>query len=59
MSSAFVHWPCSEMVLQEGVIPALVSMSVNGMTRGKEKMQKPLMLFHKQWQRHCSPHQAQ
>ncbi|XP_022131860.1 U-box domain-containing protein 45-like [Momordica charantia] len=42
---------CSEMVLQEGVIPGLVSMSVNGTARGKEKAQKLLMLFREQRQR--------
>ena len=29
---------CSEMVLPEGVIPALVSISVNGTPRGQEKV---------------------
>lgn len=42
---------CSKMVLQEGVIPALVSMSVNGTTRGKDKAHKLLMLFREQRQR--------
>ncbi|KAJ6981392.1 hypothetical protein NC653_024706 [Populus alba x Populus x berolinensis] len=41
----------SQLVLQEGVIPALVSISVNGTTRGKEKAQKLLMLFREQRQR--------
>ncbi|XP_023002160.1 U-box domain-containing protein 45-like isoform X2 [Cucurbita maxima] len=41
---------CSEMVLQEGVIPGLVSISVNGTARGKEKAQKLLMLFRVQRQ---------
>ncbi|KAM7468746.1 hypothetical protein LguiB_016308 [Lonicera macranthoides] len=36
---------CSEMVLQEGVIPSLVSISVNGTSRGKHKAQKLLMMF--------------
>lgn len=36
---------CSEMVLQEGVIPSLVSISVNGTSRGKQKAQKLLMMF--------------
>ncbi|KAF9677804.1 hypothetical protein SADUNF_Sadunf08G0145800 [Salix dunnii] len=40
----------SQLVLQEGVIPALVSISVNGTTRGKEKAQKLLMLFREQRQ---------
>ncbi|OIW14661.1 hypothetical protein TanjilG_33003 [Lupinus angustifolius] len=42
---------CIEMVLQEGVIPALVSISVNGTPRGREKSQKLLMLFREQRQR--------
>lgn len=42
---------CSQTVLQEGVIPALVSISVNGTPRGKEKAQKLLMLFREQRQR--------
>ncbi|XP_022962451.1 U-box domain-containing protein 45-like [Cucurbita moschata] len=46
---------CSEMVLQEGVIPGLVSMSVNGTTRGKEKAQKLLMLFREQRQQEPPP----
>ncbi|XP_038704435.1 U-box domain-containing protein 45-like isoform X2 [Tripterygium wilfordii] len=46
---------CSEMVLQEGVIPALVSISVNGTTRGREKAQKLLMLFREQRQRDQPP----
>ncbi|KAK4792237.1 hypothetical protein SAY86_022672 [Trapa natans] len=48
---------CIQMVLQEGVIPALVSMSVNGTTRGREKAQKLLMLFREQRQREHSPPQ--
>lgn len=43
---------CCEMVLQEGVIPALVSISVNGTPRGREKAQKLLMLFRQQRQDH-------
>lgn len=42
---------CSEMVLQEGVIPSLVSISVNGTMRGKQKAQKLLMVFREQRQR--------
>ncbi|CAA0832669.1 U-box domain-containing protein 7 [Striga hermonthica] len=42
---------CSEMVLQEGVIPSLVSISVNGTVRGKHKAQKLLMLFREQRQK--------
>ncbi|GER47357.1 U-box domain-containing family protein [Striga asiatica] len=39
-----------DMVLQEGVIPSLVSISVNGTMRGKQKAQKLLMLFREQRQ---------
>lgn len=46
---------CSDMVLQEGIIPSLVSISVNGTNRGKEKAQKLLMLFREQRQRDPSP----
>ncbi|KAK4488773.1 hypothetical protein RD792_004559 [Penstemon davidsonii] len=46
---------CSEMVLQEGAIPSLVSISVNGTVRGKQKAQKLLMLFREQRQRDPSP----
>ncbi|XP_073131138.1 U-box domain-containing protein 6-like [Henckelia pumila] len=46
---------CCEMVLQEGVIPSLVSISVNGTVRGKQKAQKLLMLFREQRQRDPSP----
>ncbi|OIV97484.1 hypothetical protein TanjilG_11008 [Lupinus angustifolius] len=42
---------CIEMVLQEGVIPALVSISVNGTSRGREKSQKLLILFREHRQR--------
>ncbi|XP_059657712.1 U-box domain-containing protein 45-like [Cornus florida] len=45
---------CSQMVLQEGVIPSLVSISVNGTTRGKQKAQKLLMLFREQRQQELS-----
>ncbi|KAF7813620.1 U-box domain-containing protein 45-like [Senna tora] len=31
---------CSQMVLQEGVIPALVSLSVNGTSRGREEQRQ-------------------
>ncbi|KAJ0972360.1 hypothetical protein J5N97_020319 [Dioscorea zingiberensis] len=41
---------CSQMVLQEGVIPALVSISVSGTPRGMEKAQKLLKLFREQRQ---------
>lgn len=50
---------CSQMVLQEGVIPSLVSVSVNGTMRGKQKAQKLLMLFREQRQREPSPVQTQ
>ncbi|XP_073098554.1 U-box domain-containing protein 45 isoform X2 [Elaeis guineensis] len=46
---------CSHMVLQEGVIPSLVSLSVCGTARGKEKAQKLLKLFREQRQREPSP----
>ena len=46
---------CSQMVLQEGVIPSLVSISVNGTMRGKQKAQKLLMLFREQRQQDPSP----
>ncbi|CAH9132058.1 unnamed protein product [Cuscuta epithymum] len=42
---------CSEMALQEGVIPYLVSISVNGTVRGKQKAQKLLTLFREQRQK--------
>lgn len=52
---------CCHMVLQEGVIPALVSISVNGNMRSKEKAQKLLLLFREQRQRDPSspPRQEQ
>ncbi|KAG2702694.1 hypothetical protein I3843_06G094700 [Carya illinoinensis] len=46
---------CSQIVLQEGVIPALVSMSVNGTSRGKDKARKLLMLFREHRQRDQPP----
>ncbi|KAK8643476.1 hypothetical protein V6N13_012773 [Hibiscus sabdariffa] len=46
---------CIQIVLQEGVIPALVSISVNGTTRGREKAQKLLVLFREQRQRDQQP----
>ncbi|KAJ0725847.1 putative U box domain, armadillo-like helical, Zinc finger, RING/FYVE/PHD-type [Helianthus annuus] len=42
---------CCEMVLQEGVIPSLVAISVNGTVRGKQKAEKLLMVFREQRQR--------
>ncbi|KAL0927411.1 hypothetical protein M5K25_001577 [Dendrobium thyrsiflorum] len=50
---------CSHMVLQEGVIPALVSISVSGSTKGKEKAQKLLKLFREQRQRDPSSFQQE
>lgn len=50
---------CCDMVLQEGAIPALVSISVNGTSRGREKAQKLLMLFREQRQREHSPGKTQ
>ncbi|KAJ4962081.1 hypothetical protein NE237_021991 [Protea cynaroides] len=50
---------CSELVLEEGAIPALVSISVNGTSRGKERAQKLLMLFREQRQRDPLTVQAQ
>ncbi|CAI0627268.1 unnamed protein product [Linum tenue] len=54
---------CSQMVLQEGVIPALVSISVNGTARGKDKAQRLLMLFreqrHREQQQQQHQHQQQ
>ncbi|KAF5754137.1 putative U box domain, armadillo-like helical, Zinc finger, RING/FYVE/PHD-type [Helianthus annuus] len=44
---------CIQMVLQEGVIPSLVSVSANGSARGKQKAQKLLLLFREQ--RHQDP----
>lgn len=46
---------CGQLVLQEGVIPSLVSVSTNGTVRGREKAQKLLMLFREQRQREPSP----
>lgn len=50
---------CSHMVLQEGVIPALVSISASGSTKGREKAQKLLKLFREQRQREPSTYQNQ
>jgi len=49
---------CSQVVLQEGVIPALVSVSANGTARGRDKAQRLLKLFREQRQREPPP-QAQ
>ncbi|KAG6486754.1 hypothetical protein ZIOFF_055333 [Zingiber officinale] len=48
---------CSHVVLQEGVIPSLVCVSVNGTPRGREKAQRLLKLFREQRQREMA-HQA-
>ncbi|EHA8591903.1 putative U-box domain-containing protein 7 [Cocos nucifera] len=50
---------CSYLVLQEGVIPALVLATANGTPRGKEKAQKLLKLFREQRQREVSPVRTQ
>ncbi|XP_073000428.1 U-box domain-containing protein 45-like [Typha latifolia] len=50
---------CIHMVLQEGVVPSLVSISVNGTTRGKEKAQNLLKLFREHRQREHSPMRQQ
>lgn len=42
---------CIQMVLQEGSIPSLVSISANGTARGKQKAEKLLMLFREHRQR--------
>ncbi|KAL6652490.1 hypothetical protein ACP70R_011415 [Stipagrostis hirtigluma subsp. patula] len=42
---------CSQTVLQEGVIPALVSLTANGTGRAKDKAQRLLRLFREQRQR--------
>ncbi|KAL6838275.1 hypothetical protein ACP4OV_031903 [Aristida adscensionis] len=48
---------CSQTVLQEGVIPALVSLTANGTGRAKEKAQKLLRLFREQRQRELEEQQ--
>ncbi|XP_020592384.1 U-box domain-containing protein 45-like isoform X1 [Phalaenopsis equestris] len=50
---------CSHAVLQEGVIPALVSISVSGSTKGREKALKLLQLFREQRQREPSIYQQE
>ncbi|WOL03650.1 hypothetical protein Cni_G12370 [Canna indica] len=40
----------SQMVLQEGVVPSLVSVSLNGTSRGQEQAKKLLKLFREQRQ---------
>jgi hypothetical protein len=42
---------CIPVILQEGIIPSLVSISVNGTARGQEKANKLLKLFREQRQR--------
>ncbi|GMH27682.1 hypothetical protein Nepgr_029525 [Nepenthes gracilis] len=46
---------CSQMVLQEGAIPSLLSTSVNGTARGRDTAQKLLMLFREQRRRDTFP----
>ncbi|KAJ3675432.1 hypothetical protein LUZ60_004474 [Juncus effusus] len=48
---------CSQMVLQEGAIPALVLLSSNGTTRAKDKAQRLLKLFREQRQKDAAPDQ--
>lgn len=48
---------CSQTVLQEGVIPALVSLTANGTGRAKDKAQKLLRLFREQRQRELEQQQ--
>jgi hypothetical protein len=53
---------CIAPVLQEGVVPSLVSISATGTGKGKEKSQKLLKLFREQRQRDGAqpvPQQAQ
>ncbi|XP_006845220.2 U-box domain-containing protein 45 [Amborella trichopoda] len=45
---------CGKMVLSEGVIPALVSLSASGTPRGKDKAQK-LLLHFRQWRQRELP----
>lgn len=48
---------CIAPVLQEGVVPSLVSISAAGTGRGREKAQKLLKLFREQRQRDAPPPQ--
>lgn len=48
---------CSQTVLQEGVIPALVSLTANGTGKAKDKAQKLLRLFREQRQRELEQQQ--
>jgi hypothetical protein len=50
---------CIAPVLQEGVVPSLVSISAAGTGRGREKAQKLLKLFREQRQRDTPPPQQQ
>ncbi|XP_062228710.1 U-box domain-containing protein 45-like [Phragmites australis] len=50
---------CIAPVLQEGVVPSLVSISAAGTGRGREKAQKLLKLFREQRQREAPPQQPQ
>jgi hypothetical protein len=49
----------SQTVLQEGVIPVLVSLTANGTTRAKDKAQRLLRLFREQRQRELGEMQPQ
>ncbi|KAK3144422.1 hypothetical protein QOZ80_4AG0312860 [Eleusine coracana subsp. coracana] len=49
----------SQTVLQEGVIPALVSLTANGTSRAKDKAQRLLRLFREQRQRELEEMQPQ
>ncbi|XP_040255303.1 U-box domain-containing protein 7 isoform X2 [Aegilops tauschii subsp. strangulata] len=48
---------CSQTVLQEGVIPALVSLTANGTGKAKDKAQRLLRLFREQRQRELEQQQ--
>jgi hypothetical protein len=50
---------CIAPVLQEGVVPSLVSISAGGTGRGREKAQKLLKLFRERRQRDAPPQQQQ
>ncbi|GJM92177.1 hypothetical protein PR202_ga08614 [Eleusine coracana subsp. coracana] len=50
---------CIAPVLQEGVVPSLVSVSASGTGRGREKAQKLLKLFREQRQRDAPSQQPQ
>lgn len=54
-TNSFQH---SQLALQEGIIPSLVMLSVNGSARGKDKAQKLLQHFRDQRQKECVWHSA-